>query len=74
MLTSQDLEKISTFIKDSEHRLENRIVNIFDQRLAIQTDQILEYVNAFNKSHEEWLRNRDVRIVRLEENVFGQLK
>ena len=65
-------------VQASEQRLEQRIVTkftkILDEGLDVQPDQILEYVNAFNKSHEEWLRNHDLRIVRLEENAFGQIK
>ena len=89
-LTKKDLEQITHIFeawgkrleKRLEERLEERITNrvtskfikILDERFAIQTEQILEYVNAFNKSHEEWLRNHDLRIVRLEENAFGQIK
>jgi len=86
MLTKNDLEQIAQIFdtwgrrleKRLEERLERKLVarftEILDERFTIQTDQILEYVNAFNKAHEESLRNHDVRIVRLEENAFGQIK
>ncbi len=60
--------------KNVSSNIINTLTKILDEKLAIQTDQILEYVNAFNKSHEEWRRNHEVRIIRLEENVFGEIK